>query len=112
VGSESDKEHQNSVTDIVWHKAPLEYLFMSGKAQEVQVRDINIRSGWETLMASCLRGIVTEVEGSAIQAHVAKSLWASVESHIVNEAGNLLHCFLTYLGPYGMALGKVRMLWL
>jgi len=52
--------------------APLEYLFMAGKAQEVQVRDIDIRSGWETLMANCLRAIVTEVEGSAIQAHVAK----------------------------------------
>ena len=70
--SESDKEHQNSDTDIVWHMAPLEYLFMAGKAQEVQVRDIDIRSGWETLMANCSRAIVTEVEGSAIQAHVAK----------------------------------------
>jgi len=88
VGSESDKEHQNSDTDIVWHKAPLEYLFMSGKAQEVQARDVDIRSGWETLMANCSRAIVTEVEGSTIQAHVAKLLWASVESHIVNEAGN------------------------
>jgi len=80
--------------------APLEYLFMAGKAQEVHVRDINIRSGWETLMANCSRAIVTEVEGSTIQAHVAKLLWASVEIHIVNEAGNLPHCFLTYLAPY------------
>jgi len=79
--------------------APLEYLFMAGKAQ-VQVRDVDIRSGWETLMENCSGAIVTEVEGSTIQAHLAKLLWASVESHIVNEAGNLPHCFLTYLGPY------------
>ena len=110
--SESDKEHQNSDTDIICHMAPLEYLFMAGKAQEVQVRDVDIRSGWETSMANCLRVIVTEVEGSAIQAHVAKPWWASVESHIVNEAGNLHHCFMTYLGPYWLALDKVRMLWL
>ena len=92
--------------------APIKYCFMAGKAQEVQVRDVNIRSGWETLMAKCSRAIVTEVEGSAIQAHVAKPWWASVESHIVNEAGNLHYCFLTYLGPYWLALGEVRMLWL
>ena len=76
--------------------APLEYLFMADKAQEVQVRDVDIRSGWETLMANCSRAIVTEVEGSTIQAHVAKHLQASVESHIVNEAGNLLCCFLIW----------------
>lgn len=90
--------------------APLKYIFMAGKAQEVQFGDINIGSGWETLMAYCPRAIVTEVEGSAIQAHVAKLSRASVQSHIVNEAGNLHHCLLTYLGPYGRALGEVRML--
>jgi len=30
--------------------APLEYPFMAGKAQEVQVGDINIGQGWETLV--------------------------------------------------------------
>ena len=80
--------------------APIDYHFMAGQAQGVQVGDINIRSGWETLMGKCSRVIVTEVEGSAIQAHVAKLLWASVESHIVNEARNLHHSFLSYLGPY------------
>jgi len=46
--------------------APLEYPFMAGKAQEVQVGDINIGQGWETLVANGLRAMVTEMEGSTI----------------------------------------------
>ena len=60
---------------------------MAGKAQEVQVGDINIRSGWETLMANCSRAIVTEVEGSTIQAHVAKLVWASVKTKLIMRQG-------------------------
>ena len=85
---------------------------MAGKAQEVQVGDINIRSGWETLMENCSRVIVTEVEGSTIQAHVEKLVWASVKTKIDNEAGNLHHCFLNYQGAYGPTLGEVRMPWI
>jgi len=86
---------------------------MAGKAQEVKVGDINIRSGWETLMANCSRAIVTEVEGSAIQAHVAnKTCMGFSENQIDNEAGNLHHCFLNYQGAYGPTLGEVRMPWI
>ena len=63
--------------------APIEYHFMAGKAQEVQVRDINIRSGWEILMANCSREIVTEVECPTIQVHVEKLLWASVKATLL-----------------------------
>jgi len=62
-------------------------------------------------MANYLRAIVTDVEGSAIQAHAAKLLLASVKQ-IENEAGNL-HCFfLNFHGTYGVALGEVRMHWI
>jgi len=63
---------------------------MAEKAQEVQVGDINIRSGWETLMANCSRAIVTEVEGSAIQAHVAKLVWASVKTKLIMRQGTYI----------------------
>jgi len=63
--------------------APIEYHFMAGQAQEVQFGDINIESGWETLMANCSRAIVTEVECSTIQAHVAKLSWASVKATLL-----------------------------
>jgi len=51
----------NSDTDIVW--LGLEYLLMADKAQEFQVGDFNIGSGWETFMANYSRAIVTDVEG-------------------------------------------------
>jgi len=70
--------------------APLEYHFMAGKAQEVQVGDINIRKGWETLMANCSRAMVTEVEGSTIQAHVAKLLQASGKSTLIMRQGTYI----------------------
>jgi len=63
---------------------------MAGKAQEVKVGDINIRSGWETLMANCSRAIVTEVEGSAIQAHVAKLVRASVKTKLIMRQGTYI----------------------
>ena len=67
--------------------APLEYHFMAGKAQEVQVGDINIGKGWETLVANGSRAMVTEMEGSTIQAHVAKLLQASANTTLIMRQG-------------------------
>jgi len=67
--------------------APLEYLFMAGKAQEVQVGDINIGQGWETLVANSSRAMVIEMEGSTIQAHVAKLLQASANATLIMRQG-------------------------
>jgi len=61
--------------------ASLEYPFMAGNAQEVQVGDINIGKGWETLVSNSSRAMVTEMEGSTIQAHVAKLLQAQRMPH-------------------------------
>jgi len=63
--------------------APLEYLFMAGKAQEIKVGDINIGQGWETLVENSSRAMVTEMEGSTIQAHLAKLLQASVNTTLI-----------------------------
>jgi len=63
---------------------------MADKAQEVQVRDFNIGSGWETFMENYLRAIVTDVEDSAIQAHAAKILLASVKAKLKMRQGTYI----------------------
>jgi len=63
---------------------------MADKAQEVQVGDINIGSGWETFMANYLSAIVTDVEGSAIQAHAAKLLLALVKAQLKMRQGTYI----------------------
>jgi len=63
---------------------------MADKAQEFQVGDFNIGSGWETFMANYSRAIVTDVEGSAIQAHAAKLLLASVKGKLKMRQGTYI----------------------
>ena len=56
----------------------LKNCFMAGKTQEFQAGDISVANGWETTMANHSRAIVTQMEGSTIQAYVAKLVQASV----------------------------------
>jgi len=72
-----------SGTDIVWKWLPLNIRSWQARHKEVQVGDINIRQGWETLGGKRLKAMVTEMEGSTIQAHVAKLLQASVNATLI-----------------------------
>ena len=63
----------------------LENCFMAGKTQELQAGDIGVANRWETMMANCSRAIVTQMEGSTIQAYVAKLVQVSVKRLVIME---------------------------
>ena len=87
----------------------LENCFMAGKTQEFQAGDIGVANGRETMMANHSRAIVTQMEGSTIQAYVAKLVQASVsEPSSNNGAKNLRHCFLPCPDAHELALGNVK----
>jgi len=100
----SISESRSGLVIVLPSQAPLEYHFMAGKAQEVQVRDVNIGSGdidGKLLKGNFHRGGVFCHSRTCSNTYMGFS-----ESHIDSEAGNLHCCFLTYLGTHRQALGE------
>jgi len=81
---------------------------MAGKAQEVQVGDINIGRVGDT-GGKQLEGNGHRDGGLHHSSTCSKTSTGFSEHHIDNETGNLHRCSLTSLGAYGVALGEMRM---